>query len=99
MATSILTTDITRDTPNNEQVRFVPEPQTSSTSPSSRVQPTNRENKTIGSSAPLAIGLTNPISDETQPRSRQSTSQSPTRSPTREYTVAETKPSIVHQGK
>ncbi len=83
-ATSLLTTDITRDTPDNSQVRFIPDQSTSpSTSRSQRSPISTRETSANVPGAPLSVGLTNPISDEKGTKSPRSQS----RSPTREYTV------------
>ena len=86
----MLTTDITRDTPNNDQVRFIPEQpaNTATASQLPRVQPAERDTEVRAAriSAPLSVGLTNPIPDETT-RSPRSQSQSPSRSPTREYPI------------
>lgn len=86
----MLTTDITRDTPNNDQVRFIPEQPANATTSGqpTRIQPAERDTEVRAAriSAPLSVGLTNPIPDETT-RSPRSHSQSPSRSPTREYPI------------
>ncbi|CAF1208220.1 unnamed protein product [Rotaria sordida] len=85
--TSLLTTDITRDTPDNSQVRFVPDRSTSpSTVRSQRTPVSTREANINAPGGPLSVGLTNPISDENLTRSPRSQSSSPSRSPTREAT-------------
>ena len=99
----MLTTDITRDTPNNDQVRFIPEQTTNNltSSQSQRVPAVEREPEVRAAriSAPLSVGLTNPIPDETTTRSPRSQSQSPSRSPTREYSInQETKVSTKEEG-
>jgi hypothetical protein len=86
--TSLLTTDITRDTPDNSQVRFIPDQSTSpSTVRSQRSPISNRETNINAPGGPLSVGLTNPISDENLTKSPRSQSRSPNRSPTREYTI------------
>lgn len=88
MPTSLLTTDITRDTPDNSQVRFVPDQSTSpSTIRAQRSPPSNRETNANAPGGPLSVGLTNPISDENLTKSPSSQSRSPSHSPTREYTM------------
>jgi hypothetical protein len=84
-ATSLLTTDITRDTPDNSQVRFRPDRSTSPPiSRSERSPVSTRETNANAPGGPLSVGLTNPPSDEIQTKSPRSQS----RSPTREYTVS-----------
>ena len=83
-ATSLLTTDITRDTPDNSQVRFIPDRSTSPATTRSQLSPpSTRETSANVPSGPLSVGLTNPIPEEKGTRSPRSQS----RSPTREYTV------------
>jgi hypothetical protein len=82
----MLTTDITRDTPDNNQVRFTPD---ESTSPSTvRSQISNRETaNATAPGGPLSVGLTNRISGENLSKSPRSQSRSTSRSPTREYAL------------
>ncbi|CAF4469790.1 unnamed protein product [Rotaria socialis] len=87
---SLLTTDITRDTPDNNQVRFVPDRSVSPpTNRSQRSPVSNREINTNAPGGPYSVGLTNPISDENLTKSPRSRSRSPSHSPTREYTVSQ----------
>jgi hypothetical protein len=86
--TSLLTTDITRDTPDNSQVRFIPDQSTSPPTTRSQRSPiSNRETNVDAPGGPLSVGLTNPIPDENLTKSPRSQSRSPNRSPTREYTI------------
>ncbi|CAF1569314.1 unnamed protein product [Rotaria magnacalcarata] len=86
---SLLTTDITRDTPDNNQVRFVPDRSVSPPASRSQRSPvSNREINTNAPGGPYSVGLTNPISDENLTKSPRSRSRSPSHSPTREYAVS-----------
>ncbi|CAF0852377.1 unnamed protein product [Adineta steineri] len=82
---SLLTTDITRDTPDNNQVRFIPDKSQHSPPTHSPRSPVSTHVNAPG--GPLSVGITNPISDENQTRSPRSQSQSPRHSPTRAFTV------------
>lgn len=83
-ATSLLTTDITRDTPDNSQVRFIPDRSKSPPTNRSDPSPINTREKNVNApGGPLSVGLTNPISDDNVTKSPRSQS----RSPTREYGI------------
>ncbi|CAF0931428.1 unnamed protein product [Adineta ricciae] len=87
-AQSLLTTDITRDTPDSSQVRFMADQsQNTTTVRAQRLSAPGRENASNAPGAPLSVGITNPISDESATRSPRSHSSSPSRSPTREFPV------------
>jgi hypothetical protein len=93
--TSLLTTDITRDTPNDSQVRFVAEQSSNpSAARSQRLPGETNPSQTHVSNAPLSVGLTNPILDENSTKSSRSQSQSPSRSPIRENTASQEPKSI-----
>ena len=94
MPTSVLTTDITRDTPNNDQVRFVPEPPTILKDTSSPPATTAARDYDYNG-LPLSVGWTNPISAETAQKAARSSSESPNRSPAREFTVSEQSKSVL----
>ncbi len=85
----MLTTDITRDTPDNNQVRFIPDQSQKSLPVRSQRSPPipTREANVNVPGIPLSVGLTNPISDDNTTKSPSSRSRSSSRSPTREYTV------------
>jgi hypothetical protein len=85
----LLTTDITRDTPDTNQVRFVPDQSQNSLPVRSQRSPPipTREANASLPDIPLSVGLTNPISDDNATKSPGSRSRSSSRSPTREYTV------------
>ena len=101
--TSLLTTDITRDTPNNNQVRFVPEQPTTTTTSTVRSQRSpiaTRDAAIKTATVPLSVGLTNPISDDSLTKSPRSASHSPSRSPAREYIIGhEPKTMLSEQGR
>jgi PDZ domain len=98
--TSLLTTDITRDTPNSDQVRFIPEQATSSKRSRAEQSPVaTREKAASAPIVPLSVGLTNPISDESTTKSPRTQSQSPSRSPARDISVSqESKPVVAKPG-
>ncbi|CAF4041131.1 unnamed protein product [Rotaria sp. Silwood2] len=84
---SLLTTDITREPPDNSQVRFVSDQSTSpSTVHSQRSPMSTRETNVKAPGGPFSVGLTNPIPDENLTRSPRSQSRSPSHSPTRDNT-------------
>ncbi|UJR25322.1 hypothetical protein I4U23_006673 [Adineta vaga] len=85
---SLLTTDITREPLNNNQLRFVPDqPQNTSTIRSQRSPLPDRGNSSNTPGGPLSVGITNPISDENITKSPRSQSRSPSHSPAREFAV------------
>lgn len=97
----MLTTDITRDTPDNSQVRFVPERSLSPPAVQSQRSPTSDRGSNVNApGGPYSVGLTNPIPDEHATKSPRSQSRSPSHSPIREYTVTEQeKKSLSEPGK
>ncbi len=84
----MLTTDITQEPLNNNQVRFTPDEPTGPSAVHSETAPiSNRETNLNAVGGPLSVGLTNRISGDNLSKSPRSQSRSTSRSPTREYTL------------
>ena len=86
--TSLLTTDITRDTPDSNQVRFIPDESTGPTGMDAEYSSTSARQAIVNASdGSFSVGLTNPISDDNRTKSPRSQSPSPSRSPTSDHTI------------